>query len=344
MTELKVGISSFAHPHADAYAEVLLRSPRAQLVGFSDPDDMRAERVVAQYSIPRLSEDDLLAAGLDALIVCSENSRHRDIVLKAAAAGVHVLCEKPLATSLADAGEVTEACRRAGVLLRTAFPMRFAGPIREAKRLADAGTLGPIGAIEGVNQGVIPLGTGGWFLDPALAGGGAVTDHSVHLADCYRWILSDEVHRVYAQTNSLIGTGPGVETAGLLVLEFSRGAVATIDCSWSRPPGYPSWGGLDLKIVARDAVLDLDAFAQHFTEYDQHRSSWTDWGDSSNAAMIDEFLTGCRTGVTPSSDPLDGLRAAAIVEAAYESISTGIPVNVSTIAHPQPATKEWNQI
>ena len=336
MSELKVGISSFAHPHADAYADVLRASPNAELVGFSDPDDARALRVSARLGIPRLSEDELLHSGLDALLVCSENASHRDTVLAAAAAGVNVLCEKPLATSLDDARRMVEAFARKGLLLRTAFPMRFSGPIREAKMLAGTDALGPIGAIEGVNQGKIPLDGGGWFLDPARAGGGAVTDHSVHLADCFRWILSDEVTRVYAQANALIGSDPGVETAGLLVLEFSRGAVATIDCSWSRPPGYPSWGGLGMRIVARKAVLDVDAFADHFAVFDQRGAYWSDWGDRSNADMIEEFLSGCVSGSTPSTDPLDGLRAVAIVDAAYESIRTGAPVTPST-------STEWNE-
>jgi predicted dehydrogenase len=256
-------------------------------------------------------------------------------VLAAATAGVNVLCEKPLATGLDDAQAMVEAFESKGLLLRTAFPMRFAAPIREVKRLADADALGTIGAIEGVNQGKMPLEGGGWFLDPARAGGGAVTDHSVHLADCFRWILSDEVTSVYAQANSLIGSDPDVETAGLLMLEFSRGSIATIDCSWSRPPGYPSWGGLGMRIVARNAVLDIDAFADHFAVFDQHGGYWSDWGHDSNAGMIQEFLSACVSGTTPSTSPLDGLRATAIVHAAYESIRTGAPVTPSTLS-------EWN--
>ncbi len=90
------------------------------------------------------SYETLLESGPDGVIICTENSRHRTLVEMAAASGVNVLCEKPIATTLADARAEVKACEQAGVLFMTAFPMRFSPPLREVKKLLDAGELGKV--------------------------------------------------------------------------------------------------------------------------------------------------------------------------------------------------------
>ena len=91
-----------------------------------------------------------------------------------------------------------------------------------------------------------------WFVDPELAGGGAVMDHTVHLADILRWYLGSEVVEVYAQTNRIFHADEvEVETGGLLMLTFANGVFASIDCSWSKPDYYPTWGGLTFEMVTR---------------------------------------------------------------------------------------------
>ena len=85
------------------------------------------------------SYEEMLATKPDGVVICSENSKHRPLVEMAAAAGVHVLCEKPIATTLDDAKSIISACERAGVVLMTAFPMRFSTPLVEVKQRLDAG-------------------------------------------------------------------------------------------------------------------------------------------------------------------------------------------------------------
>ncbi|GAB4215244.1 MAG: hypothetical protein OHK0022_54880 [Roseiflexaceae bacterium] len=259
----------------------------------------------------------------------SENSRHRAMVEQAAAAGAHVLCEKPLATSLADAQAMIAACERAGVLLMTAFPMRFSAPLRAVKARLDAGELGRVYCFNAVNQGQLPMRHRSWFVDPVLAGGGAVLDHTVHLADLMRWYLGSEVVEVYAQTNRIMHADRvAVETGGLLLLTFANGVFATIDCSWSRPDGYPTWGGLALELVSERGALSVDAFRQNLHVYGTQRLSWEHWGADANQAMVESFLESVRSGRPPAISGADGVQALAIALAAYESARTGQPVPV----------------
>ena len=83
-------------------------------------------------------------SGVEGVIICSENSRPLPLVKMAAEAGAHVLCEKPLATTVQDAEAIVRLCRQAGVLLMTAFPMRFSTPLLEVKARLDAGELGQV--------------------------------------------------------------------------------------------------------------------------------------------------------------------------------------------------------
>jgi predicted dehydrogenase len=239
---IKIGILSFAHLHAEAYIQNLQAIPDVALIGIADEDLERGRRFATQFGVQLFdSYAALLAEKPDGVLVCSENSRHRPLVEMAAAAGAHVLCEKPLATNPEDARAIVDACKKAGVMLMTAFPVRFSAPIAEVKARLEAGDLGAPLCFNAVNQGELPRKHRAWFVDPELAGGGALIDHTVHLADLMRWFLGSEVREVYAQTNRVFHADTvAVETGALVMLTFENGVFASIDASWSRPDYWPA--------------------------------------------------------------------------------------------------------
>ena len=159
-------------------------------------------------------------------------------------------------------------CETAGVTLMTAFPMRFSPPVIAAREALLAGSLGRIYGCNATNQGQLPVAAP-WFIDPDLAGGGALMDHVVHVADLLRWFFGSEVRQVYAQANRILyrELQPRVETGGIALLDFADGSFASIDCSWSRPSNYPTWGNVKLEIVGEGGLLSLDAFRQASTVY-----------------------------------------------------------------------------
>ena len=172
---LKLGILSFAHMHAYGYASALVAHPGVTLVGLADPDPARGQKMAETFQTSLFESDTaLLEQGLDGVIVTSENVRHRALVEKAADAGVRaVLCEKPLATTVEDARAMIARCAERGVALATAFPCRYAPPFQRLRAQIRAGMIGDVLAIRGSNRGSMP---GGWFVDRALSGGGAVID------------------------------------------------------------------------------------------------------------------------------------------------------------------------
>jgi UDP-N-acetylglucosamine 3-dehydrogenase len=223
--------------------------------------------------------------------------------------------------------------------LRIAFPVRYLPAVLQARGIVRSGGIGRILALNGTNHGQIP---GGWFLDPELAGGGALMDHTVHLADALRWMLDAEAKSVYAEIGSFFGAG-GIDDGAILTLELeggviADGAFATIDPSWSRGEGYPTWGDVTLRITGTSGVLNVDAFAQRLTTFDHESAnvSWTYTGEDMNVLMFEDFLRGVAEGSPSGASGVDGLRALEIVLGAYRSAEDNEPKRVERTEVPGP--------
>jgi predicted dehydrogenase len=319
---VRVGLVSFAHVHSPAYAGVLGDLAAADFVGITDEDRDRGAEAAEQYGVRFFDSAASLFGEVDAIVVCSENKYHARDVIPALTGGVHVLCEKPISTTVEDAKAMIQASETSGSQLRTAFPVRYLPSVARARELVRGGALGRVLALNGTNHGQNP---GGWFLDPELAGGGAVMDHTVHLADVLRWMLDVEVKSVYAEVDSFFGA-QGTDDAAILTLEleggsFADGAFATIDPSWSRGDGYPTWGDVTLRIAGTSGVLDVDPFALPLKTFDHgtRTPSWSYMGEDMNALMLADFLRGVEESVPAGASGLDGLRTLEVVLAAYRS-------------------------
>jgi predicted dehydrogenase len=332
---VRIGILSFAHHHGEAYISNLRSMEGVELIGVADDDPMRGQTIAAQNHAHYFhTYEDLLEAKPDGVIICAENNHHRALVEMTASRGIHVLCEKPIATTLEDATAIVEACKQAGVLLMTAFPMRFSAPLLEIKSRLDHGDFGDIYCFNATNQGELPTKYRDWFVDPQLAGGGAIMDHTVHLVDIMRWFTGSEVESMYARSNRIFHAEEvSVETGALEMLTFANGVFATIDASWSRPQYWPTWGGLTIEMITQRGAVLVDAFRQNLNIYrhEGQRSTWSYWGSDMNHAMLEEFASAIRENRPPRVTGEDGLRALEATLAAYESDRTGKTVPVKTL-------------
>ncbi|MEV4370090.1 Gfo/Idh/MocA family oxidoreductase [Nonomuraea sp. NPDC049637] len=317
---MKIALLSFAHLHAAEYAAALLRCRDVEIGAYADGHDGVPDGVTVFAT-----EDELWAWRPDGVVICAENTRHREFALRAAAEGVHVLCEKPLATSLADATEMLEAARAAGTVLMTAFPVRFAPAYADLRAAVRRGDLGRIVSIAATNCGGVPT-TRDWFTDPARSGGGALTDHVVHVADLLADLLDDDPTEVYAIANSIPNPGKAVETAGLVSLRYRDGTIASIDCSWSRPPGRPNTGDLvTLTVIGTEGVADIAPFSGVLTGWNSGPLAHG-YGAPLDDLLIRAFLDAVRDGEARQPDARAGHRTVALVEAAYRSLLAAAPV------------------
>jgi len=326
---IRIGMLSFAHMHAYSYAACLKQIPGVELVGIADDDPARGQEMARRFGTRFLaSAEALLDEKLDGVILCAENARHRSLTELAAPHTPHILCEKPIATTLADAQAMIETSAAHGARLQIAFPVRFSPPVQRLKAVLDEGALGRIYSVKATNHGRMP---GGWFVDKALSGGGAVIDHTVHVIDLLRWFWNTEVTEVYAEIGySLLHPDLGIDDAGMLSFNLATGAYGTLDTSWSRPTSYPTWGDVKLEVLGEKGAAKVDAFNQHLAVYSDQtgRGEWVNWGSNIDLGLIRNFVDTIATGREPFITGYDGLKALEVALAAYRSAETGLPVSL----------------
>jgi predicted dehydrogenase len=327
---IRVGILSAAHGHAQSYAGCLRAIAGVELIGIADDDAERGSAFAERFGIRSFgSPEALLAEAPDGVLICSANLHHRQLTELAANHTPHILCEKPIATTIADAQAMIDACARSGAKLQIAFPVRFASAVIQLRSLLRSGSLGRVYSLKTTNHGQMP---GGWFIDRALAGGGAVIDHTVHVIDLLRWFFDAEVSEVYAEIGeSLLHDGLGIDDAGLLSFTLSNGAYGTLDTSWSRPAAFPTWGDVTIEVVAEHGWARLDAFRQQLAVYSNrsNKTQWVGWGNNMDMGLMRDFIAMIVEGRQPSISGRDGLKALEVALAAYRSAASGEPVGIS---------------
>ncbi|PAV31211.1 dehydrogenase [Virgibacillus profundi] len=315
---MKTAIISFAHMHALAYAKYLVEHPEAELVAIWDADSTRGKEMADRFGSDFYSDlDELLKTDVEAVIICSENVNHKEHVFKAASYKKQILCEKPIATEIADAKEMIQVCDEHGVILQVAYPVRFVPAIQKVKDLVQAGKIGEVMAVNATNHGQMP---GGWFVEKELSGGGSATDHIVHIMDVLRWMLKDEVKTVYAEFDTRF-YDIEVEDAGLVTLELESGVIVSIDPSWSRPKTFPTWGDVTMEIVGTEGTIAVDAYKQHSLLYNDTdgKIQQMPWAEDMDAGLVNDFIDCVKNDRKPFISGTDGLRTLEVVKAAYEA-------------------------
>ena len=324
---VKIGMLSFAHMHAYSYASCVNELPEAELVGIADHDPERGKKMAEQFKTKYFpSYQALLEADVDAVIIGSENIRHKELTFMAAEAGKDILCEKPLATTVEDGQAMIDVCKKHNVKLMTAFPCRYSPSMVRVKESVDGGCIGDILAIKGTNQGRMP---GGWFIELDKSGGGAVIDHTVHVTDLMRWVLRAEPVEVYAEISNNMHH-EDYDDVGQLTIVFDNGVITSLNTSWSRPKSFPTWGDVTMAITGTNGVINMDMFAQNITHYSDEtmRVNWLHWGSNIDYLMVKDFVSSVANDLPVSITGEDGLRAVEVALGAYKSQETGMPVKL----------------
>lgn len=323
---MNLAIIGCEHIHADSYIEEALKIRNINLIGLAEPDTEMGRPLADKYGIKYFDKySDLISCKeVDTVCICSSNIRHTELTIEAAKAGKHVIVEKPIATTIEDGKKMIEACKMNDVKLMVTLPCRYIPSIVRAKEIIDNGEIGEIVAITGTNHGTMP---GGWFVDKEKSGGGAIIDHTIHVADLMHWFLDKEVEEVFAKGGKYIHNIP-VEDTGLIFMQFKDGPYATLDTSWNRPKSFPTWGDVTLNIIGTKGSINVDSFKQHGNLYsNKHAKSLQSyWGDDMNRLMLEDFADAVDNDRLSPISGEDGLFALEVAIKAYESIEKGMPV------------------
>ncbi|MCG9895162.1 MAG: Gfo/Idh/MocA family oxidoreductase [Fimbriimonadaceae bacterium] len=318
---LRIGVLSAAHVHAPGFTAGFLNHPDAEVVGIWDDQADRGAAFAEARSLPFHADRGRLIGEVDAVVICSENMRHLENLEAAAAAGVHILCEKPIAPTDEHADAVARliSAKPADRVWMTAFPCPFSPSFQRMAKLIESGEIGRILALCCTNRGSCPFG---WFVEPELSGGGAMIDHVVHVADLLWRLLGEEPDQVAAETGSAM-YGQAWEDTAKVTLGYPSGVFATLDSSWSRPTGYKTWGDVTIRAVGEKGVLEADLFAQGVDHYPASGLRLSGTASDMDSLMVAEFIAAIREGREPSVTLADGLRASQVALAAYRAQASG---------------------
>lgn len=231
----KIGIAilSHAHGHANVYCQVMRQFDDVELIASWDDNETRGRQAAQIYGLDyRPNLDDVLGdRRVDAVIITSETNRHADLVERAAAAGKHILLQKPMATTLADCDRIIAAVRRAGVKFSMAFQMRHDPVNLKIKELIDQGAVGKIAVVRrrhALNVLLNPDFVNGptrWHIDP-VANVGMFFDDASHAADWFLWMLGMP-RSVIAEIDNVV-THVAPDDNGVAVFRFSRGEIGIL--------------------------------------------------------------------------------------------------------------------
>jgi 1,5-anhydro-D-fructose reductase (1,5-anhydro-D-mannitol-forming) len=230
-----IGASTIAR---EWMVDAIRAQPGNDVVAVMSTDPERARRFSAEQRIAGAYSDvqALLAdPNVHAVYVSTTNELHKPQVLAAAAAGKHVLCEKPLALQLADAREMVSACASAGVVMATNHHLRNAATHRKIRELIAAGAIGRPLFARVFHAVYLPAHLQGWRLDRPAAGAGVVLDIAVHDADTLRFVLGSEPVEAAGMVQRGGMAQAGLEDGAMAVLRFDNGVLAQLHDAFTVP-------------------------------------------------------------------------------------------------------------
>jgi UDP-N-acetyl-2-amino-2-deoxyglucuronate dehydrogenase len=339
-----VGTGMISHFHAKAIQAI----PSARVVGCFNHSKEKAEAFAAEYGCTAYSslKEMLNNPEISIVNICTPSGAHLDPALASAAAGKHVVVEKPLEISLDRCDQIINACRAAGVKLCTIFPSRFSAANIALKEAISAGRFGRLTLGDSFVKWWRTqeyYDGGGWRGTWALDGGGAYMNQAIHNVDLLYWLMGD-VAEVSGFTGTLAHERIEVEDAGVACLKFANGALGVLEASTAAWPGLLKkteiHGSRGTVIVEQDSILRWE-FAEPRPEDDELRQrlgagSATTGGASDPKAIsfvghqlqLQDFIEAIKHGRSPKVDGAEGRRSVEIILAIYQSARTGQSVRL----------------
>jgi len=329
--KIRVGIAGAGFIGA-VHARAYLLVPDVELVGIADPIAEKAEPLARETGSRAFRDyEELLKAGVDVLNVCLPPQLHLPAAEAAAQAGVHVLMEKPITRTLAEADQMIAACRRAGVNLMTGFTHHFYPEMVEARRMVAEGLIGRpliVNDAMSITYGfVLP-----WYRDREIAGGGVFMCNAVHGLDRAGWAIGQKVTAVAAMVEPT--TGRRAEDYGAALARFDGGAQGNF---------FQHWGPYrslvcELRIFGENGMIQVRSWdsvelmigeTRTVTHFYKPDSGLPDRTMVGMIAELTEMVNSVREGRPPSVTGEDGRAGLAAVLAVYRSAETGKWVEVN---------------
>jgi UDP-N-acetylglucosamine 3-dehydrogenase len=334
-----IGCGSIAqHRHLPEYQS----NKNVELIAVCDSNEERAQAVAEKYGVKAYTNyEEVISSGLvDAVSVCTPNYLHAPISIAALHAGLHVLCEKPMATSKQEAEEMIAAANESGKKLMIAHNQRFVPSHQRARKLIESGEIGKIYSFRtafghGGPEGWSVEGKEGWFFQKEKAFVGAMGDLGVHKTDLLRYVLGEEITEVGAFVETSAKDFADVDDNAVCVLKTETGIIGTLAASWA----YVSKEDNSTIIYGEKAILRLEddpinSLVVQYTNgevvnYQLGKIQSNAEGGQNNSHVIDKFVESILQDHEPPVSGEEGMKSLEVILAALQSNETKQIIRVS---------------
>ncbi len=345
-----IGCGMIANFHAKAIADIR----GAKLAACFDMIPASADRLAAATGCRAYHDLDAMLAdpAVQVVTICSPSGAHMEPAIAAAAAGKHVIVEKPLDITLKRCDRIIEACEKAGVVLSTIFPSRFHESSQLLKAAIDKGRFGRVTMGDSYVKWYRTqqyYDSGAWRGTWQFDGGGALMNQAIHSVDLLAWLMGP-VKEISAHTATLAHERIEVEDVATATLRFESGALGVIEATTAAYPGYlkrieihGSEGSAaieeeDIKFwdFAKKTSRD-DAILQRMAGKTKTGGGAADpsaIGHHGHTALFKDVLDAIKKGTRPLVDGHEGRRSVEIILAIYKSAETGRPVQLPLKSDP----------
>jgi myo-inositol 2-dehydrogenase/D-chiro-inositol 1-dehydrogenase/scyllo-inositol 2-dehydrogenase (NAD+) len=315
--------------HAENFSS---RVPGAKMTAVSDVLEESAKKAAAEFGIPKWYTDyreALTDSAVDAVIVVTPTKFHEEIVIEAAEAKKHILCEKPMAMNREECRRMIEAAKENNVILQIGFMRRFDANFRRAREIIDSGVIGQVVTVKSLTRG--PSIPQEWMYDIEKSNG-PLAEVNSHDIDTLRWLTGSEVESLYAMAGNYRCENarekyPDFYDTVLMNLRMKNGMMGNIDGAQGVQYGYDARVDIlgtcgSVQIGGLRGSSTLTFTRDHRIEGDVVRS----WTNLFREAYVEEdisFINCVKNGKAPQVSGIDGMMAVDIVRAGNESIRTG---------------------
>ncbi|MEK5176124.1 Gfo/Idh/MocA family oxidoreductase [Heyndrickxia sp. FSL W8-0496] len=344
MKKLRVGVigcgSIAQHRHLPEYRI----NKNVELTAVCDIHKDRADAIAKQYGVAAFTSfEELINSGIvDAVSVCTSNDLHAPVTIAALDAGIHVLCEKPIATSKQDAEAMIAAVERSGKKLMIAHNQRFVPSHIKARQLIQMGEIGKIYSFRtvfghGGPENWSVEGKGGWFFQKEKAFVGAMGDLGVHKTDLLRYLLGEEIVEVGSFVETSAKDFANVDDNAVCILKTESGIIGTLAASWT----YVSKEDNSTIIYGEKAILRLEDDPIHplivqyangeVVKYELGKIQSNHGEGQNQSHIIEKFVESIILDQEPPISGKEGLKALKVILAALESEKTKKIIKVESL-------------
>jgi len=325
-----IGCGTIGQVHAIGFK----KSPHTDLIVACDVVESKAFKLARKFGFKEhvtSYEEAIDRDDVHIVSVATPPKYHAEIAIYALKRGKHVLCEKPMATSLSDALNMVKIAKENNLKLCVDYQNRFLPAYQEAKRIVKKGCIGTILQIRARIAyhilEVLPPDSSmlKWLFNPDIAGGGVLFDIGSHWVDLMMWLSGKRVNKVFALLGNLDTRIPkNVEDSAILVCELEGGGQAIVDVSWAIKKSYPL---VEVYGSRGTLIAGLPYGLMYCSETCEPIGKWTmielPAGEEPHLFLIKKFVESIIENKEPPVTGLDGYYSLKVLVAAYESAREG---------------------